>query len=340
MTNLDNEYEGEISKANKKKQKGIKGFFAGLHDSYIPTSEDSLKERITKVIVLLCIVVFIVSSVSIVSYYYKHKKLKDLNQKLQALYSQSDSSSSGTSSDNSDSSSESGEKTMLPSFEELYKLNPEVVGWIEIPNSSVNYPALQTKDNSFYLNHDYMKNKSETGAIFVDYRYNLIKDGTPDNTIIYGHNTLDGTFFGALHQYKKLNYIKTHPIIKFNTLYEENQYKIFACFFANVEPEHDNGVVFDYHNRILFSSEADFKSFYDEVMKRSYYNTDVDVKYGDELLTLSTCSLEIDNARFVIVARKVRPGESPEVNTDKIVENKNKYMPLEWYKVNKIKPPR
>ena len=69
MTNIDNEYEEE---KNNKKQKGIKGFFAGLHDSYIPTSEDSLK-RITKVIVLLCIVVFIVSSVSIVSYYYKHK---------------------------------------------------------------------------------------------------------------------------------------------------------------------------------------------------------------------------------------------------------------------------
>ena len=328
----------EDSEVNNKKPEKKKNFLIKLRDLFLPLRSDSTKEKFSKIIALVCIVIFVVSVVLLSKYFYNQNKQNDLNSKLQAIYSSADS----VSSDNSALSSGdlSSNTTMLPSFSELYKLNPEVVGWIEIPDSVVNFPVLQTKDNDFYLTHDYLKKYSETGAIFADYRYKLTSGKMPDNTIIYGHNTLNGTFFGALHQYKKLDYIKSHPVINFNTLYKESKYKIFACFFVNVDGAQDNGVVFDYHNRIIFQDEADFKSFYDEVMKRTYYNTEVDVKYGDELITLSTCSLEIKNARFVIVARKVRDGESPEVNTEKTVINSDKYMPLDWYKVNNIKAPR
>ena len=334
----DSEFLRKSGDNKKKPEKKKKNFFIKLRDMFIPLPSDSTKEKISKIFSLICIVVFVVCVVFLSKHFYNEHRQKDLNSNLQQLHSQVVTESlSSSSSLKPDSSSNT---TMLPSFNELYKLNHEVVGWIEIPDSKVNFPVLQTKDNDFYLSHDYMKKYSETGAIFADYRYKLTSGKMPDNTIIYGHNTLNGTFFGALHQYKKLDYIKLHPVINFSTLYNESKYKIFACFFANVDGAQDKGVVFDYHNRILFNDETAFKSFYDEVMKRSYYNTDVDVKYGDELITLSTCSLEIKNARFVIVARKLRDGESPEVNTDKTVINSDKYMPLDWYKVNKIKAPR
>lgn len=319
-----------------RKEQSSKGSFGAkalkkFKSAYIPSHEDTKKEILRKIILIICFIVFVVSCIILINQLVKSSGAKNLNNKLQDLYSTSDSSQPD---------SDDGKKEIAKKFTELYNRNNEIVGWLEIDGTSISYPVLQTNNNDFYLSHDFDKKESKTGAVFADFRYNVLSDKPADNTVIYGHNTLDGTFFGALHDYKKLDFIKAHPTIKFNTLYNDAEYKIVSCFLINTIESQDDKPLFDYHNRILFSNESQFNYFRDEIESRSYYKTGVDLRYGDELITLSTCSHEFYEGRFVIVARKLRNGESNKVDTDAIVENEDRYMPLVWYDVVSKKRPR
>ncbi len=313
-----------------KDKKSNKSFLKKIYKLAIPLKGDTRKQVISKIIFLICLIAFIVSSAILIRYVYEDHRTKKLNDSLREIYQNADDSVSSVA---------DGE-TMLPKFEKLFSINNEIVGWVDISDSTVSYPVLQTGDNDYYLKHDFEKKDSRTGAIFADFRYKLSPDHIPDNTVVYGHYTKSGAFFGALHKFRDLDYLKSHPVINFDTLTREGKYKIFAVFITNADPGQDRGVVFDYHNRMIFNSENDFKDFYDNVMLRNFYKTDVDVKYGDELLTLSTCSQEFWNGRLVIVARRVRDGESETTNSDSYLENPDKYMPIAWYEVMKIKPPR
>ncbi|MBE6900839.1 MAG: class B sortase [Ruminococcaceae bacterium] len=171
----------------------------------------------------------------------------------------------------------------------------------------------------FYLHHDFGRNYLFAGNIFADYQGKIGADEMPDNTILYGHNMLYEYPFAALSNYKQLDVLKMSPVIDFNTLYNDNKYKIFSVFLVNTTDEY--GEVFDYSNSINFADSADFYDYIVECMDRSLYETGVDIKYGDELLTLSTFdeSTGFNDMRLVIVARKVRPDEAPTVDIDKIV---------------------
>ena len=121
--------------------------------------------------------------------------------------------------------------------------------------------------------------------------------------------------FSALNNYNNnIDFLRETPVVDFNTLYQDNKYKIFSVFITNTDEEH--GDVFDYTKYVYFKNSDEFYEYIKEVMDRSKYNTGVDVEYGDELLTLSTCdgSTGFENMRLVIVARKVRENESPDVD--------------------------
>jgi sortase B len=115
-----------------------------------------------------------------------------------------------------------------------------------------------------------------------------------------------------------INYYRNHPVINFSTLYEDNTYKIFAVVFAHTENTGETDV-FDYHRWRDFPDEETFFTFITNVLDRSGFYTDVDIEYGDEILTLSTCyyplGLEFDS-RVAVFARRLRDGESSEVNVD------------------------
>ena len=168
-----------------------------------------------------------------------------------------------------------------------YEANKDFVGWITINGTNVDYPVVQGEDNLFYLHHNFNGEEEFAGTIFTDYEGKFGPNQMPNNTILYGHNML----------YK---------------------YKIFSVFITNTDEEH--GDVFDYTKYVYFKNSDEFYEYIKEVMDRSKYNTGVDVEYGDELLTLSTCdgSTGFENMRLVIVARKVRENESPDVDTSKI----------------------
>ncbi len=235
---------------------------------------------------------------------------------------------------------------MLSNFTALYDINSDIVGWINIPGLAdnkgddyIDYPVVQTTDNDFYLNHDFFKNEKEYGALFADYHVKIDRNSGPQNTIIYGHNMGAGTFFSHLHDYKKrASFVKEHNIITYSTLWEENDYIIVGCFLTGVKDEQDNQPMFRYHYCFNFDDMSDFDYWYKNLLYRNYYVTNIDCSIADEYITLSTCSTEFYDSRFVVVARKLRAGEDPTQYT--YVSNPNVHKPAVFYEAYGMEVPR
>ncbi len=222
------------------------------------------------------------------------------------------------------------------SFIKLYSENSDIVGWLSVgENGSIlNHPVMQAEDNDYYLNRNFYKKETKSGAIFADFRNNFENGETSANTILYGHNIWDGSMFAKLTRYydgrlgndypDRLGFYKENPTITFNTIYEESEWKIFACVLFNTDDK--NGEVYPYTQVLDFDSKSAFNSYILDIMDRSVLWTDVDLTYGDEILTLSTCyypyGKSIDT-RCAVFARKVRDGESAEVDVEKAVTNNN-----------------
>lgn len=218
---------------------------------------------------------------------------------------------------------------MLDSFMGLYAENSDIVGWIEL-GDFISYPVVQSEDNDYYLDHNFKREVTKSGAIFADYRNRFLPGEISGNTVLYGHNVWSGSMFARLSRYydatihndypDRLGFYKEYPTITFNTLYEESEWKVFACcLFNNRE---DYGEVYPYTQTQEFTTKEEFNSFILEIMDRSMLWTDVDLTYGDSILTLSTCyqyspySAETDT-RCAVFARKVREGESASVDVEK-----------------------
>lgn len=220
-------------------------------------------------------------------------------------------------------------------FAGMWMMNEDVAGWINIPNTQVDYVVVQGKDNVYYERIDFQHNSNQHGVPFVDYRTDQHKPST--NTIIYGHNMNDGQIFGSLLGYKSLAYYQKNPLINYDTVYEDGQYKIFGVVLCK-----KNDPDFNYHNFIEKDNLANtgatsMTDYLNKIRERSLINTKVDVNEEDHLLTLSTCDYSFKSnegdriARFVIFARKVRPQESSAVDTAGATLNPNPVLPQEWY---------
>lgn len=208
---------------------------------------------------------------------------------------------------------------LLDSAKLLLEKNPDTVGWVSIDGTNISLPVVQrtSKDgNKAYLKTAFDGSANKAGTIFLDRRNVLNAHERSDNLIIYGHNQKDKTMFGDLANYKKsLEYYSQHPIVLFSSNYRADNYKIFAFFVTPTQKSQTrDGVVFDYHNRLSFKNEAQYNDFIDNIMLRTQIITPVDVRYGDEFLTLSTCSNEFYDSRFVVFARRVREGEDERVD--------------------------
>lgn len=217
-------------------------------------------------------------------------------------------------------------KGMLSQYKELFALNQDIVGWINIADGKLSTPVMQ-KDNEYYLTHDFYKNYSKHGAVFMDER----NKSYDDNLILYGHNLpSDKSMFNILTNYRNLDYYKQHPTVSFSDLFESKEYVVFAVFLASTLPEH--GESFDYINNLSFSAKSDKDNYIAELKKRSLLDTGVDVNSSDQLLTLSTCTYEFTEGRLAVVGRKLRDGEKVSDFGEKAKEATNPLMPEIWEK--------
>lgn len=216
---------------------------------------------------------------------------------------------------------------MLDRFTETVAKYPDVAGHITIPNTNVDYDFVQTADNDFYMYRDMDGNDDIHGTIFLDFRCNLndYNDLQSSNIILHGHNMADLSMFGTLKKYKikhndtsGFDFYCKNPTFTFSNLYEEYTYKIFSVFVIEVKPyQTRDGVIFDYHNYVNFVGDFSFDKWIENINLRNEIITDIDVNEDDHFITLNTCSNEFSQSRFVIIARRVRDGESPEVDTSK-----------------------
>ena len=172
--------------------------------------------------------------------------------------------------------------------EELIKRNEDYKMWIEVPNTNIDYPVVQGKDNDFYLNHDFNKNESSSGAIFMDYKNNIDKD---KNIIIYGHNMRNKSMFQNIMKFKDEAFWKKNKEIILTIDGKRYEYEIFSSYISNAK---------DVDLKINFKSEDEYLKYIEDIKKKSIFHRDMDIKSNDRIITLSTCSYEKDDARMII----------------------------------------
>ena len=177
----------------------------------------------------------------------------------------------------------------------LYEENKDIVGWLKIDNTTINYPIMQNiNDPNYYLHRDFYKNYSSYGTPYMAKQCNL----NSDNIVIYGHHMKNNKMFGELEKYKLKDFYNNHKIITFTTLEKEYSYEIFAVFKTTVYTKN----TFRYYENINFEN----KKMYDDFINISLYQTGIEIKDKEKLITLSTCEYSNKNSRLVIVARKIK----------------------------------
>ena len=193
------------------------------------------------------------------------------------------------------------EVQVLPQYAELYNLNPDLVGWIEIPGTKVNYPVVQrSSETDYYLYRDFYGNYDPHGCLYAREQCNVAKPS--DNITIYGHRMNDGTMMGEVGFYEKKSFWEEHPIIYFDTLAEEQIYQIIYVFKTTASV----GEGFRYHLYVDFTDESVFDEFITGCRQNALYDTGLTAEYGDTLITLSTCEYTLLNGRLVVVAKRIK----------------------------------
>ncbi|MBQ7410103.1 MAG: class B sortase [Clostridia bacterium] len=265
-----------------------------------------MKEKIRKILFVIFLVIFIISMIYIITYLYTMKKdEKDLSvlQNMMSVKNKEEINNTLQIDENENIVENNQEiSTNLAKVENLKKLQAEyadIVAWLEIENSSINYPVLQGKDNDYYLYKNYKGVYSRNGSIFLDYRYDFSKEN--QNFFVYGHNNNDQMMFNELIKYSEEEYYKSHQNISLITNQTVEQYEIVAVFKSEIFNK-DVTDVFKYYKYLEFETEEKFNEFINNCKEKSLYKIDKDAEYGDKILTLSTCEYSKPNGRFVVVA--------------------------------------
>lgn len=190
---------------------------------------------------------------------------------------------------------------ILPEYKDLYAMNNDMVGWIKIEDTKINYPVLQTDLNNkdYYIDHDFYRRARGCGAIYVREQCDVFEPS--DNCTLYGHHMKDMSMFAGLDYYKNKSFWETHQTFTFDTLYEHHTYLVIAVF----KTTGNAGQGFPYHQFENADNEEEFNQFIDTVMELSMYDTGFTAQYGDKLLCLSTCEYTQTNGRFVVVAKRL-----------------------------------
>lgn len=189
---------------------------------------------------------------------------------------------------------------ILPELQPLYEINPDLVGWIRVPDTVIDYPVVQRKEQKDYYLRRNFRGKHETrGCLYVAERCDVEKPS--DNVTIYGHMMSDGTMFADLAKYRSKSFWEEHQYFSFNTLKSRETYRVICVFktsgYVNVG--------FPYHAFVDAADPVEFRDFWNACSNLALYDTGVSAVYGDKLLCLSTCDYSIRNGRLVVVAKRV-----------------------------------
>ena len=184
----------------------------------------------------------------------------------------------------------------------LHEQNSDIVGWLQIKDTKINYPIMQTKGSpEYYLRRNFKKEHSIAGTPFMDATSDI--DLPTLNWTIYGHNMKNGTMFHDLLKYAKDDFYQAHKTFTFDTINGTGTYEIVAVFYTQIYTSEYTGFKYYHYNGI--TAQSSLKEYIAESKALSLYDTGVTVE-NEQVLTLSTCAYHVDDGRFVVVAKKIK----------------------------------
>lgn len=192
-------------------------------------------------------------------------------------------------------------------YAEVYASNEDIVGWLQIPDTKVDYPVVWTpEDEDYYLYKDIEGNEDKNGSLILDTDSSLSPPTT--NLIIHGHNMRSGAMFGNLTDYENQDYYENHKQIILYTEECQRNYEVIAVFRSQVYKKSQD--VFKFYKFFQADTQKEFDDFYNNIKELSLYDTGVTAEFGDRFITLSTCVYHVEQGRFVVVAKEVESGDS------------------------------
>lgn len=276
-------------------------------EDYDPVMQERIKQEIylqekqRRRTVVICSLVAILCLGYVIFYYYLYERNSNEYEHLASLKTEDNITVNNEVHINYTKEEEKKELIVLEKYKKLFSQNKSLIGWIKIDDTNIDYPVMQTVNNEYYLDHNYNQQYDKNGSIFLDKDCDITNPGT--NMIIYGHHMKSGKMFGNLKLYSNKSYYDEHPIIQFDTIYEEGRYQIMYVFRSRIYNEDE--IVFKYYQFFDVATPEEFDSNMREMAKLSLYDTGVTATYGDKLITLSTCDNSEQDGRFVVVAKKI-----------------------------------
>lgn len=250
-----------------------------------------MRKAVTVILILLLSGILIFASYMAIKEVREYEEAEQLYEELQEEYVET-KPTEDTEPDETPEQTEPIEAAPITvDFTSLLEQNSDIVGWIYCPDTPINYPVVQAEDNDRYLRRDLNGKYLVSGTVFVDYRNGAI--GEDANYIVYGHNMKDGSMFSSLAKYKEQSYHDEHPILYYLT--PNGDYKIEL--YAGIVVKRDALIY------VPNPDEAEFTEFLRNAKDKSTFKSDVEMTENDTLITLSTCSYEYNNARYIVIGK-------------------------------------
>ncbi len=258
---------------------------------------------LSNLLIIIISIIFILSGYKIVKWYIDNKETKEIEEEIGNITTITEVEDN----ENTEVVNEPEDKfdlywdyikipLMNVDFNELIEKNNDTVGWIFVNNTNINYPVVQTDDNSYYLNVSFEDKYSDAGWIFMDYRNNNnLKDR---NTIIYGHSRKDMSLFGTLRNVVKKSWYNDNDnyIVKYSTPKENTLWQVFSTYTIKAE---------SYYIKTDFDSDTEYEKWLNDMLNRSVFDYKTSVNKDDKVLTLSSCYTS-DGIRVVLHAKLIK----------------------------------
>ena len=240
------------------------------------------------VLIILCVIffgIFAFSGYKLLSTLHEYKVAEDTYNKISDNFvsAKKDNTKGG------DSNAITESSPVDVDFDALLEQGPDVVGWLYSEGTVINYPVVQAEDNFYYLHRFIDGVYNASGSLFLD--CTCSSDFSGRNTVLYGHNMNDGSMFHSLLSYESQDFYNEHPVMYLNTPTQNYKIEIFSAYVTDHESE---------TYKMFFESDEDFSRHIDDWRVQSLISTNVDISTNDRVITLSTCTYDFYNARFVV----------------------------------------
>jgi len=255
-----------------------------------------LDKRIKVLLTLLCFVfvgIFIISGWQLLSVLGEYKAAKDTYNKVSEQYVSTKAPEKEQQVD--EEAEEEVEKSPITvDFDAMLVQNQDTRGWLYCPETVLNYPVAQAEDNFYYLDRLIDGTWNPSGTLFIDCLNE--PDFSSKNTLIYGHNMNDGSMLHCIREYWQQEYYDSHPIMYLNTPAQNYKVEIFSGYITDAESD---------SYTIGFADDTAYMNFLNKLCSQSNFKSSVELSAADRIITLSTCTYEYDDARYVLHGKLV-----------------------------------